>query len=32
MGPLKAYPGLPHGMPTTYAEIINANLLAFIEF
>ena len=28
---LKAYPGLPHGMPTTHAEQINADLLAFIE-
>jgi non-heme chloroperoxidase len=27
---LKAYPGLPHGMPTTHAELINADLLAFI--
>jgi non-heme chloroperoxidase len=29
-GTLKSYPGLPHGMPTTHAEIINADLLAFI--
>ncbi len=28
---LKAYPGLPHGMPTTHAEQINADLLAFIK-
>ena len=28
---LKAYPGLPHGMPTTHAEQINADLLAFIR-
>jgi non-heme chloroperoxidase len=28
---LKAYPGLPHGMPTTHAELINADLLAFIR-
>jgi non-heme chloroperoxidase len=30
-GVLKTYPGLPHGMPTTHAEIINADLLAFIQ-
>jgi non-heme chloroperoxidase len=30
-GTLKSYPGLPHGMPTTHAELINADLLAFIE-
>ncbi|HEY0797247.1 MAG TPA: alpha/beta hydrolase [Acidisarcina sp.] len=30
-GTLKAYPGLPHGMPTTNAEQINADLLAFIQ-
>jgi non-heme chloroperoxidase len=30
-GTLKTYPGFPHGMPTTHAEIINADLLAFIE-
>lgn len=28
---LKIYPGLPHGMCTTHADIINADLLAFIE-
>ena len=28
---LKIYPGLPHGMPTTNAEQINADLLAFIK-
>jgi len=28
---LKAYPGLPHGMPTTHAGQINADLLAFIR-
>jgi non-heme chloroperoxidase len=27
----KAYPGLPHGMPTTHAETINADLVAFVE-
>ncbi len=30
-GTLKTYKGLPHGMPTTQADIINADLLAFIE-
>lgn len=30
-GTLKTYPGFPHGMPTTHAEIINTDLLAFIE-
>jgi non-heme chloroperoxidase len=28
---LKTYKGFPHGMPTTHADIINAELLAFIE-
>jgi non-heme chloroperoxidase len=28
---LKTYPGFPHGMPTTEAEKINADLLAFIK-
>ena len=28
---LKAYPGLPHGMPTTHADQINADLLAFVR-
>jgi non-heme chloroperoxidase len=28
---LKTYAGLPHGMPTTHAEIINADILAFIR-
>jgi non-heme chloroperoxidase len=27
----KFYPGLPHGMPTTHADQINADLLAFIR-
>ena len=27
----KFYPGLPHGMPTTHADRINADLLAFIR-
>ena len=30
-GTLKTYPGLPHGMCTTHAERVNADLLAFIE-
>src|ERR1700704_1501570 len=30
-GTLKAYPGFPHGMPTTNAAEINADLLAFIK-
>ena len=30
-GTLKIYPGFPHGMPTTNAETINADLLAFIR-
>ena len=28
---LKAYPGLPHGMPTTHADRINTDLLAFVR-
>jgi non-heme chloroperoxidase len=28
---LKVYPGFPHGMPTTKADQINADLLAFIK-
>jgi non-heme chloroperoxidase len=28
---LKVYPGFPHGMPTTHAEQINADLLAFLQ-
>jgi non-heme chloroperoxidase len=30
-GTLKVYEGLPHGMCTTHAEVINADLLAFIR-
>jgi non-heme chloroperoxidase len=30
-GTLKTYPGFPHGMPTTHADTINADLLAFIK-
>ena len=29
-GTLKTYSGFPHGMPTTHAETINADLLAFL--
>jgi non-heme chloroperoxidase len=29
-GTLKTYKGFPHGMPTTEADVINADLLAFI--
>ena len=30
-GALKTYAGFPHGMPTTQADTINADLLAFIK-
>ena len=30
-GTLKVYPGFPHGMCTTHADVINADLLAFIR-
>jgi non-heme chloroperoxidase len=30
-GTLKIYPGLPHGMCTTHADRINADLLAYIK-
>jgi non-heme chloroperoxidase len=30
-GTLKTYEDLPHGMPTTHSDIINADLLAFIK-
>ncbi|MCE5985562.1 alpha/beta hydrolase [Pseudomonas sp. 5FOS] len=30
-GTLKTYQGYPHGMPTTHADVINADLLAFIR-
>jgi hypothetical protein len=29
-GTLKSYPGLPHGMPTTHAAQINADLFTFV--
>jgi non-heme chloroperoxidase len=28
---LKTYPGFPHGMATTNAEVINADLLDFLK-
>jgi non-heme chloroperoxidase len=30
-GTLKIYKGFPHGMPTTHAGTINADLLAFVK-
>ena len=30
-GTMKTYKGFPHGMPTTHAETINADLLAFLK-
>jgi len=30
-GTLKTYPGLPHGMATTHADVINEDILAFIK-
>jgi non-heme chloroperoxidase len=30
-GKLISYPGFPHGMPTTHADIINADLLTFFK-
>lgn len=30
-GTLKTYEGFPHGMPTTHADVINADLLDFIR-
>jgi non-heme chloroperoxidase len=30
-GTLKVYPGFPHGMATTHADVINADLLEFIR-
>jgi non-heme chloroperoxidase len=30
-GTLKTYKDFPHGMPTTHAEIINPDLLAFLK-
>ena len=30
-GTLKTYPGLPHGMCSTHPDVVNADLLAFIQ-
>lgn len=30
-GTLKTYPGLPHGMPATHADLINRDILEFIR-
>ncbi len=30
-GTLKSYPGFPHGMCTTHAEVVNPDLLAFVR-
>jgi non-heme chloroperoxidase len=30
-GTLITYKGFPHGMPTTHADTINADLLAFLK-
>jgi non-heme chloroperoxidase len=30
-GELKTYKGFPHGMATTHADVINADLLAFFK-
>ena len=30
-GLLKTYKGYPHGMPTTHADVVNADLIAFIK-
>ncbi|MDB5459552.1 MAG: chloroperoxidase [Caulobacteraceae bacterium] len=30
-GTLKVYPGFPHGMATVHADVINADLLAFVS-
>ena len=30
-GTLKTYEGFPYGMPTTQADTINADLLAFLQ-
>jgi non-heme chloroperoxidase len=30
-GTLKTYPGQPHGMLTVHAEVLNADLLAFVK-
>ncbi len=30
-GTLKTYPGYPHGMPVTHPDVLNPDLLAFIQ-
>jgi non-heme chloroperoxidase len=30
-GTLKVYPGYPHGMCTTHADVINKDLLEFVQ-
>ncbi|CAN5189651.1 hypothetical protein BH09ACT8_BH09ACT8_49080 [soil metagenome] len=30
-GTLKTYHGFPHGMPTTHADVVNADLLEFLK-
>jgi hypothetical protein len=30
-GALKIYPGFPHGMLTTHADVLNPDLLAFVK-
>jgi non-heme chloroperoxidase len=30
-GTLKIYPGFPHGMLTTHADVLNPDLLAFVQ-
>jgi non-heme chloroperoxidase len=30
-GTLKTYPGFPHGMLTTHADVINQDILAFVR-
>jgi non-heme chloroperoxidase len=30
-GTLKTYKNFPHGMPTTHADTINADILAFLR-
>jgi non-heme chloroperoxidase len=30
-GTLKTYAGFPHGMPTTHADTINADVFAFLK-
>jgi non-heme chloroperoxidase len=30
-GTLKTYPGFPHGMLTTHADVINQDLLTFVR-